>query len=435
MNLRARARAEWERLRAVMVHSPGMEMRLGLLAPYASLYERAFSGSDAYLEHERLRYVLEREFGVEVFTLKDSLLKAIKSSEDKRRELVNLASKYISFRGSREEVSKAREQLLDNYGTYDDEHYFYILLLNPLIDLSKGKGARAVYVDITARQPLSNLYFMRDQQAVTDRGIFVGRMSKPQRRRECVVTSFTWRAIGLSVLHETSEPGRFEGGDFMPMKDFALVGMGDRSNEEGIRQLMKHGVDFEEIAIVHQPRHPLMEQQDRMISMHLDTYFNCISSGVIVANESLLKNARVDIYEKKEKGKYVRMKDAKESNLYEYIKSKGFDIIKINTLEQMCYASNFLCIKENIIIAVETDRIAKKVLKNLKLNAQKDPNKYGKLLQQAEKDYSELRSSGGFFPHKKEIYEYGVDAYPITLTNLTGGYGGAHCMTCNLLRG
>jgi|BEDMetMinimDraft_2_1075160.scaffolds.fasta_scaffold00023_18 arginine deiminase len=435
MSLKARARAEWERLRAVMVHSPGMEMRLGLLAPYASLYERAFSGSDAALEHERLKYILEREFGVEVFTLKDSLLKAIKAREDMRRELVKLASKYISFRGSREEVAKAREQLIDNYGTYDDEHYFYILLLNPLIDLSKGKGARAVYVDVTARQPLSNLYFMRDQQAVTDKGIFVGRMSKPQRRRECIVTSFAWRVIGMDVLHETSEPGRFEGGDFMPMGNFALVGMGDRTNEEGIRQLMKYGVDFEEIAVVHQPRHPLMEQQDRMISMHLDTYFNCVSSGVIVGNELLLKNAKVDIYEKRERGRYARKRSEKMYNLYEYIRSKKFDIIKINTLEQMCYASNFLCVRENVILAVETDRIARKVLTNLKANAEKYPGRYDRLLQQAEKDYSELRSSGGFFPHKKEIYEYGVDAYPITLTNLTGGYGGAHCMTCNLLRG
>ncbi|MEM0118487.1 MAG: arginine deiminase family protein [Conexivisphaerales archaeon] len=435
MGPRARARAEWERLRTVMVHTPGIEMRLGLLAPYASLYERAFSGSDAVLEHERLKYILEREFGVEVLTFRDSLLKATKSDDKKRKELINLAMNYISFRGSREEAVHAKEQLINNSDSYDDEHYFAILLLNPLIDLSKGKGARAVYVDITARQPLSNLYFMRDQQAITDKGIFVGRMSKPQRRRECTVTSFAWKAIGLNLLHETAEPGRFEGGDFMPMKDFALVGVGDRTNEEGVKQLLKYGVEFEEVAVVHQPRHPLMGQQDKMVSMHLDTYFNCISSGLVVGNELLLRNAQVEVYERTEKGNYKRKKEPSIRNLFDYIKSKKFDIIRINTLEQMCYASNFLCIRENVILAVETDRIVKKVLANLKAIAQRNPAKYGRLLSQAEKDYSDLKSSGGFFPHKKEIYEYGVDAYPITLTNLTGGYGGAHCMTCNLVRG
>ncbi|MDG6929243.1 MAG: hypothetical protein JRN29_04250, partial [Nitrososphaerota archaeon] len=44
------ARAEWDRLRTVMMHRPGIEMHLGLLAPYASLYERAFNLGDALLE-------------------------------------------------------------------------------------------------------------------------------------------------------------------------------------------------------------------------------------------------------------------------------------------------------------------------------------------------------------------------------------------------
>lgn len=432
--MRARARAEWERLSKVMVHTPGIEMRLGLLAPYASLYERAFRGSDALLEHERLRYVLERDFGVEVLTLKDTLLKITKSDRAKRVELVQLALRFISFRGSREEVANAKQQLLNSFESYDEEHFFSIILLNPLIDLSKGKGTRAMYVDITARQPLSNLYFMRDQQVVTDKGIFVGRMSKPQRRRESLLTSFLWRAMDLNLLHETREPGRLEGGDFMPMKDFALLGVGDRTDLDGAKQLMKHGIGFDEIAVVHQPKHPLMGQQDKMVSMHLDTYFNCVSSGLVVGNELLLKNAQIEVYEKKGEGRYSKRKENKELNLFQYLKEKKFDIININTLEQICYASNFLCIKENVILAVETDRIVKGALYNLQQNALKNPSKYGRLYDQAMKDYSELKSTGGFFPHKKEIYEYGVDAYPINLTNLTGGYGGAHCMTCNLLR-
>lgn len=433
MIVQARARAEWERLRTVVIHQPGVEMRLGLLAPYASLYERAFSGSDAMLEHERLRYVLEREFRVKVLSLREMILELAESSEDIRSQLVQLALKYISFRGSKSEVAEAKEQLAENSSIFDDDHYFTILLLNPLIDLEKGRGTRAMYVDITARQPLSNLYFMRDQQAVTDKGIFVGRMSKPQRRRECTVTSFAWRSLGLNVSHETREPGTFEGGDFMPMKDFALVGVGDRTNQAGVRQLLKHGIGFDEVAIVHQPRHPLMQYQDRMISMHLDTYFNVVSSGLVVGNEMLLKNAKVEVFEKVGEGRYA--KKGEKSDLYSYIRRKGFEVILINTLEQMCYASNFLCIKENVILAVETDRVVRNVMNNLRAKARREPERYARLLRQAEKDYEELKSMGGFFPHKKEIYEHGVDAFPITLTNLTGGYGGAHCMTCNLVRG
>lgn len=41
--LEAKVRAEWDPLRKVAIHRPGIEMFFGLLDPYASLYERTFS--------------------------------------------------------------------------------------------------------------------------------------------------------------------------------------------------------------------------------------------------------------------------------------------------------------------------------------------------------------------------------------------------------
>ena len=49
-----------------------------------------------------------------------------------------------------------------------------------------------IQLHVTENEPLSNLYFMRDQQAVTDRGIVMSRMSKPQRMREPEITKFLW---------------------------------------------------------------------------------------------------------------------------------------------------------------------------------------------------------------------------------------------------
>ena len=59
----AGVRAEWERLRAVAVHRPGIEMFFGLLEPYAALYERAFSRYEARREHDALQRTLREEFG------------------------------------------------------------------------------------------------------------------------------------------------------------------------------------------------------------------------------------------------------------------------------------------------------------------------------------------------------------------------------------
>jgi len=171
-----------------------------------------------------------------------------------------------------------------------------------------------------------------------------------------------------------------------------------------------------------------------MVTMHLDTYFNVASSGVAVGSETLLKRAAVEIYYREGKSGFKKHR-AKVTNLHDYIKSKGFSIINLTTLEQLSDASNFLCIKDGTILAVEVDRQARNVLESLGYQARQHPNRYGRLFDQAQKDYQHLKDTAGFFPHTKEIYHHGIDAFPITLTNLTGGYGGAHCMTAILERG
>ncbi len=287
---------------------------------------------------------------------------------------------------------------------------------------------------MTENDPLANLYFMRDQQAVTDKGIYLSRMSKPQRMGEPALTKFVWEALGEKIIHETDPPGTFEGGDFIPMKDFALVGTGDRTNRSGVEQILEFGLDFDEVAVVHQPSHPLIpgDEVDPMVDMHVDTYFNIASSGVAVGSELLLKRARVEVFVREGQREY--RKSEAETTLHDYIRKKGFDIINLTTLEQLCYASNFLCIKDGQILAIEVEREIQNVLEELSTKAQENPHRYGKLLEHAKKEYQDLRDSGGFFPHKKEIYQHNIDAYAMVMTNLTGGYGGAHCMTAVLER-
>jgi arginine deiminase len=316
----------------------------------------------------------------------------------------------------------------------DAGHFFNILLLHPRIDLQGEEGIRMVHVNITEREPLSNLYFMRDQQVVTDKGMYLTRMAKPQRERETTITRFLWETMRVPCLHETHKPGTFEGGDFIPLKDFALVGMGDRTNQLGVDQLLSTGLNFDEIGVVHQPAHPRIpgEKYDPMVDMHLDTYVNFASSGVVVGSELLMKRATLEVYYRTGQGKYE--KEGSATDLHSYLKQKDFDIIDLTTLEQMAYASNFLCIRDGTILSVEVDRVVRKVLANLSAKADLDPIRYRPLLAQVTKEYQKLLFAGQFFPHKKEIYRHGIDAYPIILENLMGGYGAAHCMTCVLQR-
>ncbi len=432
--MKSRIKAEWDRLRTIAIHRPGMEMFFGLLEPYASLYERAFSQNGAIREHERLEHVLQHEFQVNVIRLRERIIETAERNTEVHDKLVDAAYNTIDVTGTKSDVKLAREELSKNKGILDPSHFLNVLLLNPQIELESQKGARVIHLNITERQPLSNLYFMRDQQAVTDKGVFLSRMSKPQRRREPVVTRILWDVLGTDVVHTVTAPGTFEGGDFIPLKDFALVGVGDRTNKSGIKQLLKHGVDFDEIGVVHQPNHPLVpiNAVDPMIDMHLDTYFNIASSGVAVGLKPLLKQANVDVYTRTGPGAYE--KDKKSTDLLSYITGWGFDVIGITTLEQLSYASNFLTIKDGTILAVEVERDIKDVLFNLQTKAKAEPERYSALLEQAQKDFQFLKDESEFFPHKREIYQHGIDAYPMVLKNLTGGYGAAHCMTAALER-
>jgi arginine deiminase len=428
-------RAEWEPLRKVVIHRPGIEMFFGLLEPYASLYERAFSRLKARKEHERLEDALRYEFGVEVLQFKKTLLDAADQDPVVRERLIDTALQTIEFGGDPVEARLARKDMERNVPLLDSGHFFNILLLTPAIELRSTEGTRAIHLNITEHEPLANLYFMRDQQAVTDKGIVLSSMAKPQRQRETVLTGFLWEVMGVPVAHRTAPPGTFEGGDFIPLKHFALVGAGDRTNREGVSQVLEHGLGFDEVGVVYQPRHPLLpgDRYDPMVNMHLDTYLNIASSGVAVGSETLLKGAEVEIYHRESGGRYTRNDPV--TNLHDYLTGKGFEIIDITTLEQMAYASNFLCIRDGVIMAVEVDQVVRGLIANLRVNAGRDPERYGRLLGQVEKDYRYLKSEGQFFPHKKEVYQHDIDAYPLILDNLTGGYGGAHCMTCTLKRG
>ena len=430
----ARVKAEWDNLRTVVLHRPGIEMFFGLLEPYASLYERAFSRYNARIEHARLEETLRHQFGVRVVLLKEAILAAADMRPGVRDLLVNAARGSLNYTGDPEEVRLAWAEFDKNIPAFDAGHFFNIILLHPRIDVQAGSGTRGIHLAITERQPLSNLYFMRDQQVVTDRGIVLGRMAKPQRLREPLVTRFLWETMDVPVVKEVQEPGIFEGGDFIPMNSFALIGMGDRTNREGVEQVLSGGLGFDEVGLVHQPVHPLIpgRNPDPMVNMHLDTYFNVASGGVVVGSELLMKHAEVETFcregdaYRKEKGK---------TDLLSFIRQKGFDIIDITTLEQMAYAPNFLCIREGTILAVEVDQVVKDVIRTLAAKAELDPARYSALYAQAQKDYRILRSEGQFFPHKKEVYSHDIDAYPMIFENVAGGYGAAHCMTCALRRG
>jgi arginine deiminase len=167
------------------------------------------------------------------------------------------------------------------------------------------------------------------------------------------------------------------------------------------------------------------------VNMHLDTYLNFPKEGVAVGNPALLREARVTVWRRSGEG-YERAGPG--GSLMEYLVAKGFGLIEITTLEQLCYSTNFLCVRDGACVTPDASYLAPIVLRRLGEKARADPGKYGRLLSQAEHDYQSLKTESEFFPHKREVYAHGLEMTTLLLTSATGGYGGAHCMTCVLSR-
>ncbi len=347
-------RSEWDTLREVMVHRPEVEIEYAMLAPRPFLFERVFNTRIALEEHHRLEDTL-KSLGVRCLVLKDTVVETADRDRAFREKLERRILDSVRFFGSVQSVEAAKRELERNVHEMDSSTLFRILTLEPSIDLKKDNGSVVEYPTVYSNLPLANLYFMRDQQAVSQAGIIFGNMRKRQRAKEADITEFVFReALGLRNTFRVGGEGTFEGGDFMPAGDFALIGTGPRTNLQGAMQAMSSGLmDFDEVAVVDNPVYDFMDRErDQMANMHLDTFFNIAGKGLAVASVELMKKARVSVYSKSQRGgRYERMAD---TTLYNYIRQNGYDILDLSVGEQLCYASNFLTVSDRKIVAVDT---------------------------------------------------------------------------------
>lgn len=216
---RATATAEWHELESVRVHEPGFETFAGTLDAEANLFLEQFALFEARAEHERLADELERH-GVDVHHLHEDL--------DRTGAMDQLLSSRVSFDLSEvaEEVrSEKRDQLrskLRDSSAYDKLQAVAInatvVRHRPEDGTVEGPNPGRYYAGgLRVERPLSNLYFQRDQQFVTERGVVVCSMNKNTRRPEVEVVRATWNGLGADL------PGEAEGGDLEKDPDTGIV--------------------------------------------------------------------------------------------------------------------------------------------------------------------------------------------------------------------
>ena len=418
--------AEFDTLREVIMHRPGPEIEYAMLAPKQFLFERPFRSREALKEHEELELILKQN-GVRVSILRDLVIETADSDKIFRRALEQKVGETVRYYGSMETASEMKKELEKNLCILDSSTLFNTLILEPSIDIKKINQSDPGYPTIYSNLPLANLYFMRDQQAVSNNGIIIGNMRMSQRSRETELTEFIFsNKFGKDNLKTISGDSKFEGGDYIPVGDFGLIGIGPRTNMAGALDFMNSGISsHDEILILENPIYDFMTNSDRgsMVNMHLDTYFNIASDSVAIASVRLCKRAKGTVFQRTNAGGYEK---GNTTTLYDYMKERHFEFIDLNVSEQISYSSNFLTISNGKIVCIDSKLVMAKLMENNFID-----NQVLNIVHK-EKDSTDY---GNMFPNRKVMENFGIDYITADLSELTGGYGGAHCMTSAIRRG
>lgn len=326
-------RAEYDRLEAVRVHRPGLELWSGALDPASNLFDAPVPPNQARREHERLTAALAAA-DVEVHLLSDDLAAA--------GALDDLVREYVAV----PETVDVDELL----ATFEPQEKLEAVLAQARLDRDEGGS------DVELRRPISNVLFQSDTALVGDRGPVLCRMGEPLRQAEVPIVRQAWEGLGAAFVHEMSRP--LEGGEFLPADEFALLGVSAEINgqEEVIRTTYDAGVElleagavgYDEVGLVRAPlaadRRHREEYGIGSRVLHLLGWCNLAAEGLAVLDANLAEHATVDVY--------VRTGDGYEfdrsTSTLSYLRERGCDVVEVGPRER--WAANFLAVDDGVVV-------------------------------------------------------------------------------------
>ena len=264
--------SEVDRLEAVLVHTPGQE--LNEVHPW-NMEEMLFDGiiylDKAIKEHEGFVKRL-KEAGARCYQVRDLLSDVLDRADvEERREVLeeilgHEEARRLEKKGIRLEDIGPDDLIVGKKDVEDKP-------IEEIIRDVRERG-RALFL----LRPLPNLYFTRDPAVMSPLGVIICRMRKEARRREARIMKAIFehhelfQGLNTFEISGGSEEGFLEGGDFFVLdEETILIGTGERSDEEGFRQVREKiisGGDVKKVIRVSFPKKRTM--------MHLDTTFTMI---------------------------------------------------------------------------------------------------------------------------------------------------------------
>lgn len=222
--------SESGRLRAVLLHRPGVEIeRMTPLNAAHALYSDILNKPIVDGEYRNFCGVLER--WTDVYYVEDILEQLLKDME-LRRHLVEESCKM-------DKCSELKDQLMD----MDARNLAAVLIEgyeNPNWPRARGEQS-LIDDDRYLLKPLYNLFFTRDASSTVYDRVLINSMSFEVRERETLIYEAIFKhffKVGTLNAMAWDKDARTEGGDVqIAAPDLLCIGQGIRTNKKGIEYL------------------------------------------------------------------------------------------------------------------------------------------------------------------------------------------------------
>ncbi|MBI4157992.1 hypothetical protein HY502_04035 [Candidatus Woesebacteria bacterium] len=387
---------ETAELRTVLLWgAPGAEAALGQLLPTTqSLFYDSFDVPRAREEFENAEGMLKKE-GVEVILVKDLFAESINDKKaDKTADGLILELRKLAEATYEKNKDKPILADLDEVRTW----------IKKAIETDVARyGENAAVIMNSALSlghslPLANVIYARDQSNLMGNAWVWSSMRRQIRQPEVSLYKGVLEHSGLvdtslKVITVSSKDGRFEGGDGIVFKGNCYIGVGGRTNMNGVLEVADRILDQNMRLFIPLDKDRDIWEKNEMDAMHLDTIWMPCGENEVVACMPEVERRHIVEVVKNKKG------DLEARNIGSFAKHLevlGVNVIEIDKDEQVNFAPNFLNLGKNkIILSLPT-------------------------------------SAGGL---AAKLAKRGKNVYNANLLNITRGYGGLHCMSAPIRRG